>query len=91
MANEDPRLGRLWDLLVDDMVDRLENGEDKVVSGDEGKTVEKVKASAATLSVIAKFVKDHQISNPLSSKPDRLAQLIKEAGDELPDEDYPNA
>ena len=83
---KDPRLSKMWDLLVDDFVDRLENGEDKV--SNEGEVV-KVKPTAATLSVIAKFVKDHQISNPKSDKPNALAALLADARGEM-DEDYPS-
>jgi hypothetical protein len=72
----DPRLTTLFDLLVDEMTDKLTNG-DEVIVKDEGHV--RVRAGAASLNVIRQFLKDQGIDATKDGKVGSLAELLKNA------------
>jgi hypothetical protein len=78
---KDALVEQLWNLLVRDLIERLENGEQEVTKDGEVVTV---KAKASTLSVIAKFLKDNEIKAlPDNPETDRLAKLLAKASEDL--------
>lgn len=70
MSASKKRLAYLHQLLTEDMIRRLEEGEDEVVDG----AVVKVQAKAATLGHITRFLKDNNIE-ALAEHDDRFKAL----------------
>lgn len=64
------RLAHLHSLLTEDMISRLEHGEEEIIGGE----VVRVKARPATLGHIAKFLKDNGIE-ALAEHDDRFKHL----------------
>lgn len=86
MSKKDTMVEQLWNLMVRELIDRLENGEEQVTK--EGEVV-RVKAPATVLSVVAKFLKDNEIKAlPDNPETDRLAKLLEKAGKELDEQTY---
>jgi len=86
MSKKDTLVEQLWDLLVRDLIDRLENGEQEVTKDGE---VVNIKAKASTLAVIAKFLKDNEIKAlPDNPETDKLAKLLANAAAELEEATY---
>jgi hypothetical protein len=70
-------LDKIWMMLAEDMKDRLENGETVVTDAGE---VVKVSLKPATLSVIAKFLKDNENERNIPDSPvHTLADLLAKA------------
>lgn len=79
-------LESLFEALVGEMQDRLENGDEQLVKTEEGVQPYRVRASAATLNTIARFLKDQNVTAD-SSKNDglqKLSSLLAEASKNLP-------
>ena len=86
MAKKDALVEQLWNLMVKELIDRLENGEQEVTKDGE---VVNVGVKAQTLSVIAKFLKDNEIKAlPDNPETDKLAKLLEKAGRELDEQLY---
>lgn len=86
MAKKDTLVEQLWNLMVRDLIERLEQGEQEVTKDGEVVTV---KAKASTLAVIAKFLKDNEIKAlPDNPETNKLAELLAKAGKELEENTY---
>lgn len=81
MASKDTLVETLWNLMVKDLIHRLEHGEEEVTKDGDLVTV---KIKAQTLSVIAKFLKDNEMKAPIDNpETDKLATLLAKASKEL--------
>jgi hypothetical protein len=85
-SNKDKLVAQLWDLLVKDLIHRLEHGEEVVDK--EGNT-HTVKPGSATLAVIARFLKDNDVGVlPGNAENDKLAQLLAKATEDMDDQPF---
>lgn len=83
---------KLWHLFANELINRLENGEEH--AGPNGE-VTIVRPKPPTLAVVAKFLKDNDVGGP-GNKDDKndpavkLSRLLKKAEQDLErgDEDY---
>lgn len=85
-SKKDTLVEQLWSLMVRELIDRLENGDQEVTKDGEVVTV---KAKPAVLAVVAKFLKDNEIKAlPDNPETDKLAKLLEKAGRELEEQTY---
>lgn len=80
---------KLWHLFANELVDRLENGEEKTTP--DGSVI-RTRPGSPTLAVIAKFLKDNDVGGPgnaddANDPAAKLARLLKKAEDELKSQD----
>jgi hypothetical protein len=85
----DRKADRLWNLFADDLIERMEKGEEAITEAGE---VVRVKPKSPTLAVIAKFLKDNDVGptgNADETGKSKLDRLLAQAEKELSDGDHP--